>query len=446
MDESQIKQHLQIRLFSALLRTDVLTKHRSMVSSSYFASPTAEACTSTLLRLFDTLNRVPDKNTFFLELSREHPGVLGTRAAAFASQAYKFSQDEIERIYRADLLELVEQAHLQRNLAEALDALQSGDRSEALRRINKSQTTTTALDQGSYLESDPAERYKAGDPQGRGEVLQTGFQSMDSILKGGTARGETHVVFGPRGGGKSRVLNNLAANYAMGGHQVVFISLELKKTAIEARTDSILTGLTFDALCRKSGQRELRLARKRLKASGGGIYIAKFMPFSIEMAQLAAYLRSLDPKPDVVFLDYFELMNFIGLSGMGNVWEDQGRAYALFQAYMEELNCVGWGATQPGKGQVEEIEDMGQAAGSGHKADPLASFWAIHMKKEILASTGRFGLFNVKNRFGPAYCLSKFRVLLNGDCHKMVDEGMLDDDLQDMSEEINEVLNVDGEE
>ena len=79
-------------------------------------------------------------------------------------------------------------------------------------------------------------------------ILSTGFPGIDSALRGGIGYPELHVVCGRSGDGKSRFVNNIAANVIKQGGKVLYVTLEMDEPIVAARTWQILTGKTIDAL------------------------------------------------------------------------------------------------------------------------------------------------------------------------------------------------------
>lgn len=429
--------NLQARLFGALLVTEILGKHRSIITEALFEDGSIpRRAMQTLLRLYDKLGRVPDQETLAMELILEHED-FSDQLIEFYRTTAQIDPNELIRIYGPELLELIERSHLQRCLVSSLHYLEAGNKAGALAAMSQAKAMQVATDEGSYLESDVEARYSEDNIQGRGKRWLTGYPSIDRILSGGPAVAEVHGFVGPSGSGKSRLLKNLLLNSVYQGAFAVYCSLEIGKSAAEVRLDQMLTGLTYEELRTKEGRLQLGRALEKLKQKGGDFHTVKFIPYRMNVIQIGQHLRSLPRHPDVVALDYMELLATVDLTRSGNIWEDQGRMYSEFHGIMEDLVSLGWLATQTKKGERDEITTPGQVAGSGHKQDPLDSFWSIYLSGTRMQDEGKFGLYNMKNRWGPQGSLVRLTLDVNRGAMRVREEEAGEDPDQALTVEAN---------
>jgi len=394
------REHLQMRLMAALLHGDTLSRYRALVRPEVFASPRAQAAVRTMLRLVDAMGRMPGRSTLLLEVSREHEDA--DEIIPFVKQAMRLDPTEVERIYVPDLERLVRLSHMQRCAVDVQRACADGDLDMAYTLLSRAQQRGTRYDSGSYDEEDPDERYDSGDATGRGELIPTMWKEYNDVYKGGLARGENHVIVGPPKRGKTRLAINLASHFWHAGYVVVYVSLEVGRRLLYARLDSVLTGMPPEDLVDSKRRKHLKHVKSQYAERGGSLHVAKFPPNRLTMADLAHFLRSMDRAPDVVVLDYFELMDFT--SGGGKEWnyyEMQGRMYADFIAMMEDGGSVGIGLTQPTKGQEREISGADQISGSAGKLAHCTSMTTMYIEGKKLDDLGIFDLLVGWNRVGP---------------------------------------------
>jgi len=154
------------------------------------------------------------------------------------------------------------------------------------------------------------------DPAGRIEKVRntrggtsTGWKDIDQKLYGGFNRGELNIFAAASGGGKSLFLQNLALNWALGGMNVLYISLELSEELCSMRLDSMLTGYNTKEVFRNTDDVDLKVRMASKKS--GRLQIVQ-LPNGITSNDLTSYMREFEVKTgvkvDCMLLDYLDLM------------------------------------------------------------------------------------------------------------------------------------------
>jgi replicative DNA helicase len=137
----------------------------------------------------------------------------------------------------------------------------------------------------------------------------TGWTEIDKKLYGGFNRGELNIFAAPSGGGKSLFLQNLALNWALDGHNVLYISLELSEELCSMRLDSMLTGYNTKEVFKNVEDVGLKVGAISKKA--GNLQIVQ-MPNGVTINDLNSYMKEFEVKNnvklDAVLLDYLDLM------------------------------------------------------------------------------------------------------------------------------------------
>ena len=391
----------QLRLFACLLYGDTLGQNRGMLTDELFYSDHARRASHTLIRLYDAVGKPPTPETYFTEIARDHPQQAND-VCTYINRAWSLSPDEVQRVYVPELAKLIELTHTQKCFSQGLEAIHKGDLVEARRLGQVAQQSVSALDMGGYLSTTLEDRYADGNPTGRGVLMPTLFPMFNHHLKGGPAQGELHVICGPPGRGKSRLLLNFAYHFLAAGAYVTYVTLEMNQKVMMARLDQIITGMTLDHLQTQQGWATLHQSRAHLAQLGGEIDLIKYTPYSISMQKLCSVLLGLKRKPDVVICDYFELLSIPMNKGL-NYWVQEGQMYARFRGCMEEIGALGMGVTQPTGKTEEEIDSYADIGGASSKLDHVDSMWSIYLQGDQLDTMGRFGLFNLKNRHGDQH-------------------------------------------
>lgn len=139
------------------------------------------------------------------------------------------------------------------------------------------------------------------------EVITTGWDSLNSLLKGGIGTREVNVYIAPTGKGKSsRMVYTGAANLCQ-GKNVIYYSLELKDSVIGRRFDSCITGIKLDDL--DLYKDEIKKAiRKLIK---GRLFIKEYPMYSASPKTIENHLEKLKQKGiefDLVIIDYADLL------------------------------------------------------------------------------------------------------------------------------------------
>lgn len=200
---------------------------------------------------------------------------------------------------------------LERAILQAADMLENGDYGPVESIIKEAVNVSLQKDLGTDYYSSPKERLQGlKDKNGQ---MKTGWPMLDKKLYGGMNRGELSIFCAQSGGGKSLFLANLAVNFSLAGYNVAYITLELSEELVGMRIDAMTTGIASRDIFKNLDEVDLKV--KMLGKKAGGIQI-KYMPSGKTSADLRAYLKELEvktgKKPDVVIVDYLDLMMPVG--------------------------------------------------------------------------------------------------------------------------------------
>ena len=157
-----------------------------------------------------------------------------------------------------------------------------------------------------YWES-PAERIERV-RNARGGT-STGWKGIDEKLYGGFNRGELNIFAAASGGGKSLFLQNLALNWSLEGHNVIYISLELSEELCSMRLDSMLTGMNTKEVFKNVSDVDLKV---RMAGKKAGVLQIVQLPNGITINDLTSYIKEFEVKNDIkidaMCVDYLDLM------------------------------------------------------------------------------------------------------------------------------------------
>ena len=212
--------------------------------------------------------------------------------------------------------------------------------------------------QGMYLDDYEArvEEVKAtsdkADATEDGQVgIPTGVYRLDRFI-GGLMPKEFGVVAGVTGVGKTAALVSFGVHAWLNGYDVMLVSGEMSKEALEFRLDSHLTripGMKFrvaslDDADYKQWDSTIKLYRAtRDNLLYVAAYSRRFTVDNIERDMLRIQEET-GRRIAVVCADYLNIMDPVRKSGSG--WEDQAEAVWDFKGLVHEYDLVGWTAGQ----------------------------------------------------------------------------------------------------
>jgi replicative DNA helicase len=244
----------------------------------------------------------------------------------------------------------------------------------------------------------PAERIERIRDQRGG--TSTGWKSIDRKLYGGVNRGELNIFAAASGGGKSLFLQNLALNWALEGHNVVYISLELSEELCSMRLDSMLTGYNTKEVFRNVGDVDLKVKMASKKA--GALQIVQ-LKNGITVNDLNSYLRELEIKTglkfDCVLLDYLDLMMPAGVKvNPSDLFVKDKYVSEELRNFAVEHNLLFATASQLNRSAVEEIEfDHSHISGGLSKIQTADNVIGI-FTSQAMRERGRYQIQFMKTR------------------------------------------------
>ena len=145
----------------------------------------------------------------------------------------------------------------------------------------------------------------------RSRCVKTGFPVIDEKLGGGFYCGQSIILAGVTGSGKSTAALNIAENVAVAGQTVLFVSLEMSELEMGERIVARKTGLTIDE------QRQNLVGEKAKSMKQGLAYVAmlsdrlKFhTPPATTVSKVRAEARMIAARGglDLIVVDYLQLL------------------------------------------------------------------------------------------------------------------------------------------
>ena len=198
--------------------------------------------------------------------------------------------------------------------------------------------------------------------------VPTGIDGLDNILNGGLAKGEIGVVLAPTGVGKTTMLTRFANTAFNMGYNVLQIFFEDNPKIIQRKHFTCWTGIPNDKL---SKHKETVLDKAdEMKKLGGKLILKKLPSDQMTMLQIKNQIRKIiseGNKLDIVLIDYIDCV--LADRHFDDEWKGEGSTMRKFESMCNELNLVGWTATQGNRTSISsDVVTTDMMGGSIKKA------------------------------------------------------------------------------
>lgn len=218
------------------------------------ATPTAQLAARCAHAILSETGRAPSKHPILLQRAMRFvdDGKVKHLDVVALSDLYDAVDDDggppPEDEVVAQLAPILRDIAEQDAVMKAIDARSRRDgMDEAIDALRKAgQIGVSSLDPGDELVGADTLAEIAEDRSG--DRMQIGVHRLDAGLEGGPIRGELVVVIADSGGGKSICLTHVAAASMAAGMTVLYVTLELDKAVVKARTMAALTGVSTNEI------------------------------------------------------------------------------------------------------------------------------------------------------------------------------------------------------
>lgn len=228
-------------------------------------------------------------------------------------------------------------------------------------------------------------------------TVSTRWEPINDLMDGGLGPGELGVVVAPSGVGKTWILTAIGAEAVRKGLSVVHYTMELSEHYVGARYDTVFTQIPSSDLKEKKEE-----VKGKIKNLQGRLLIKYFPPKGVTVKKLQQHIEkmtTMDNKPDVIIVDYADLL-LSHSNKSDSTYQEQGGVYIDLRGMSGELEIPIWTASQTNRSAIDsEVIEADKIADSYAKvmnADFIMS-WS-RKSKDKLNNTARAHI--MKNRFG----------------------------------------------
>ena len=386
----------QNKLLAVLIKDRIyLQQIHDILDPSYFSSESSQWIAGTIMKYFSTYKSSPTLEVMKVEVDSIENGVLKTTVIDTLKDVMTNIDAPDQQYTKDKSLGFCKNQKLKAAILESVKLLQQGQYDTIKTVVDEAMKAGTDKDIGHEYIDHVEARFE----QNNRKVVPTPWDVVNEIMDGGLGAGEMGVFVAPAGIGKSMALVNAAANCVKKGLNVVYYTLELSDTYVGGRFDSHFTGIPTSDL--KYHREEVERALEKLP----GKLVIKYYPTkTASVNTIAAHLDKCalqDVKPDIMFIDYADLLRDAGASKtarhdqvLGGIYEELRGLAGLHQIPL-------WTASQANRSAAEmEVIEADKIAESYTKV-MVADFVVSLSRKtaDKISGTGRWHI--IKNRFGP---------------------------------------------
>ena len=203
------------------------------------------------------------------------------------------------------------------------------------------------------------------------DTIPIGIEGLDTLFKGGIAKGEILVLLAPLGVGKTTFLTKVANSAFNFGANVLQVFFEDNVSEIQRKHICCWTGVSLTEM-NEDTAKDATVKRRlsELQEKPNQLLLQRWQSDSITITQIKNYVRKLRSdgiKIDMIVLDYIDCI--IPERGTDDVFTDEGKIMRKFESMCHELNIAGVTATQGNRSSISsDIVTNDQMGGSIKKA------------------------------------------------------------------------------
>lgn len=353
-----------------------------IIKPEYF-DPEFRATVKFIQKYHDDYSAVPSVDQILAETN------LSLNKQKLTQDRIEYCLDEIEAFCQIEALKLA--------VLKCAKQINDGDTGDLTDIIEDASTISLKGSTGLSLFDDPLE---ALDELEKNPPISTGYKYFDDALGGGARRKQQLLLSANSGGGKSIMMANLGLNFATGGLNVLYISLELSVHLVFQRYASMISGISSRELKNRREEVAVRMSAERSKVKGE-LFI-EYMPVGTTANNIRALLKEYEIRkgiiPDVLIIDYIDLMGANERMSADNVFEKDKSVSEQLRQVLVDYNMIGVTASQQNRSAVDAVDlNHSHIAGGISKINTTDNYVSI-IFNEIMRAAGTIMLKLLKTR------------------------------------------------
>jgi len=382
----------QIKVISALLtRKEFLVNIHDLLTDEYFSNQGHKWIIKQILDYYYKYHTTPSMEVLKVELKKLTNEVLQVSIKEQLKEAYTSSDDDLEYVEN-EFSNFCRNQQLKRALLNSVDLLNAGDYDSIRLLVNNALKAGQDKNLGHEYNKDTESRYR----EDNRSFVPTPWEHLNVLLQGGLGGGDLGIIFGNPGGGKSWSLVALGGHAVKMGYNVLHYTLELGEDYVGRRYDAFFTNQPVQNIAKH--RKEIEAIVPNLP---GNLIIKEFAMGKATTSMVESHIKKcieLDFKPDLVIIDYIDLLRSKRLKGERK--DEVDDLYVSTKGLARELNLPVWSVSQVNRaGAKDDVIEGDKAAGSYDKM--MISDFAMSLSRKRLDKTNGTGRVHImKNRYG----------------------------------------------
>ena len=382
----------QIKVISALLtRKEFLVNIHDLLTDEYFSNQGHKWIIKQILDYYYKYHTTPSMEVLKVELKKLTNEVLQVSIKEQLKEAYTSSDDDLEYVEN-EFANFCRNQQLKRALLNSVDLLNAGDYDSIRLLVNNALKAGQDKNLGHEYNKDTESRYR----EDNRSFVPTPWEHLNVLLQGGLGGGDLGIIFGNPGGGKSWSLVALGGHAVKLGYNVIHYTLELGEDYVGRRYDAFFTNQPVQNMA--NYRKEIEDVVPKLP---GNLIIKEFAMGKATISMVESHIKKcieLDFKPDLVIIDYIDLLRSKRLKGERK--DEVDDLYVSTKGLARELNLPVWSVSQVNRaGAKDDVIEGDKAAGSYDKM--MISDFAMSLSRKRLDKTNGTGRVHImKNRYG----------------------------------------------
>jgi replicative DNA helicase len=383
----------QSRVIAALLKDrEFLLTINDVLNYEYFSNDSHKWIIKEIIKYFNKYNNTPTLDILNIELNKLSNEIL---QISIREQLKDINVKQKEDISYAkeEFINFCKNQSVKTALLESVDLLNLGDYDSIRQTLNTALKAGQNRNLGLDYNKDIDLRYR-DNPR---NPIPFPWKAFNNITQGGYGEGDLVLVFGNPKGGKSWAIVAMIGEALKLGKNVVAYALEFGEGYFAKRIDAYLTGIPVDKLDENRTKVEEIMSKLP-----GQLVIKEYSPKRATLNTIETHLDNLENqfnfKPDVIFIDYLDLLK--NRKSRAEKKDDIDDVYTDAKGLAKERKIPIVSPSQANRSGAEKaILESVHIAGSFDKlmiADIVISL--ARGRKDRLEGTGRWHFMG--NRYG----------------------------------------------
>jgi replicative DNA helicase len=388
--------NFQVKVISSLLTDRIFLQQVSdILAPDYFESQANQWIVETIKQYFVDYGTIPTLDVFKIKTQEESSDILKTSIIDNLREVFKYVESDDLDFVKEESLKFCKNQEIKKAIMDSVDLLKRGQYEDIKKRIDEAMKAGADKDIGYEYLLGVAERYT----DNVRNTMPTCWPLINDLAGGGFGKGELIIFVAGPGGGKSTAMMNIGAHILKKGLRVVHYTMELTEAYVSQRYDAVITGIATQNL-----KYHIEDIETELKKISGELIVKYYPTKTASVSSLKAHMDKLilqGKKPDIVIVDYADLLRGSGKSGRDALHQELENIYEDLRGLAGEYEVPVFTASQANRSSAESDIITGEQVASSFAKIMIGDF-VISLSRKVtdkIAGTGRW--YVIKNRFGP---------------------------------------------